>query len=168
MTDLGTLGGTDSAGRGINNSGRVVGSSWTAGDIHYHPFLYSGGTMIDLGTLGGTRGIAYGINDSGQVVGSALTVGDVGFHAFLYSGGTMFDLNSLVVSGLGGGALYEAMGINNSGQIVANSCGSMGCQAVLLDPIVSPTIPTLSRSTLGAMTLLLLATGLFFRRRLNG
>ncbi len=52
MTDLGTLGGSDSYAYGINDSGQIVGGSYTSsGD--YHAFLYANGAMADLGTLGG-------------------------------------------------------------------------------------------------------------------
>ena len=60
VTDRGTLGGTGSWAKGINNRGQVVGSSYPCGPPGgYHAFLYSGGLMQDLGTLGGsysTRG----------------------------------------------------------------------------------------------------------------
>ncbi len=32
MIDLGTLGGSDSVALGVNNSGQIVGHSYTAGD----------------------------------------------------------------------------------------------------------------------------------------
>src|ERR1039458_9086707 len=67
ITDLGTLGGTQSWASGINASGQVVGSAQIAGDATWHAFLYSGGIMTDLGTLGGYTA-AIGINASGQVV----------------------------------------------------------------------------------------------------
>src|SRR4051794_34524752 len=54
LVDLGTLGGADSLGLGINDSGQVVGQSDTA-DGHTHAFLYSQGVMADLGTLGGAN-----------------------------------------------------------------------------------------------------------------
>ena len=54
MTDLGTLGGTNSVAYGINASGQVVGYAHTTGNAAAHAFLYSGSTMTDLGTLGGT------------------------------------------------------------------------------------------------------------------
>ena len=124
--------------------------------------------MTDLGTLGGTSSEGHGINNYGQVVGRAMTTGS-GEHAFLYSDGTMFDLNTLVTEGLGGATLHEASGINDSGQIVANGCNPSTCQAYRLDPIAGPAaitpVPMLSRTALGAMALLLLASGLLIRDR---
>lgn len=55
VTDLGTLGGTNSGANSINNSGQAVGSSQMNGDTAEHAVLWSNGTMIDLGTLGGGR-----------------------------------------------------------------------------------------------------------------
>ena len=71
MTELGTLGGTASQARGINNSGHVAGSAALAGDVFSHAFIYSGGVLTDIGTLTGVSGSswAYDINDSDQVVG---------------------------------------------------------------------------------------------------
>lgn len=114
--DLGTLGGQVSYGEGINNSGQIVGSSFT-GDGGTHAFLYSGGSMTDLGTLGGDFSSASAINDSGQIVGSSSLVGYSYQHAFLYSGGSMTDLGTL-----GGDSSY-AHDINNSGQIVGSAGG---------------------------------------------
>ena len=73
MTDLGTLGGTNSNAYGINDSGQVVGMPTPPATPLQHAFLYSGSTMTDLGTLGGTISSATGINASGQVVGNATT-----------------------------------------------------------------------------------------------
>jgi probable HAF family extracellular repeat protein len=94
-------------------------------------------------------------------VGYASITGSPARHAFLYSGGTMFDLNALVTVGLGSVSLYEATGINNNGQIVANGSGLTGCQTYRLDPIARPDtdVPTLSRTALAATALLLLAGG---------
>ena len=58
MQDLGTLGGTDSQGDAINDSGQVTGDAITAGDAAAHAFLWDGTTMQDLGTLGGTYSLA--------------------------------------------------------------------------------------------------------------
>jgi probable HAF family extracellular repeat protein len=166
MMDLGTLGGSHSTGYGINNSAQVTGESDT-GISFRHAFFYSSGSMIDIGSLGGLTTLGLGINDSGQIVGYAT---DVSYNprAFLYSEGIMYDLNTLVVSGLAGDTLYEARGINNSGQIVATGCvrPPFSCQAYRLDPIAAPpAVPTLSTWALGATAMLLLACGFLHRNQ---
>ena len=121
VTDLGTLGGTGSAGLGINASGQVTGDSGTTGDIESHTFLWtpttpngSSGTMIDLGTLGGTQSSGRGINTNGQVTGVSLTSGDAAYHAFLYDG-AMHDLGTV------GDKSSHGNGINDSGQVTGVS-----------------------------------------------
>ncbi|HWA84025.1 MAG TPA: PEP-CTERM sorting domain-containing protein [Fimbriimonadaceae bacterium] len=108
LTDLGTLGGTDSHAYAINSFGEVVGQ---AGDINgqQRAFLYSNGPMQDLGTLGGGESFAWGINDANQIVGTA-DLSTNTQHAFLYDG-TMHDLGTLY-------GVSEAMGLNNLGQVV--------------------------------------------------
>ena len=137
MTNLGTLGGAESWGHRINASGQVTGWSLVADGVP-HAFLYSGGTMHDLGTLGGSRSNGYGINGSGQVSGTS-EIADGIYRAFLFADGAMHDLNALVVAGLPSGTtLFEAKGINDRGQIVANGCNDRGlCQAFRLDPLDS-------------------------------
>lgn len=70
MTDLGTLGGANSAALAINDDGVIVGWSEVVGGAR-HPFVYDPvtGVMEDLGTLGGVNGEATDLNDSGIVVG---------------------------------------------------------------------------------------------------
>ncbi|MDH5287357.1 MAG: hypothetical protein OEX23_12095 [Betaproteobacteria bacterium] len=70
MWDLGTLGGSNSAARAINDAGQVVGEADTAS----HPsqaFLYARGTMIDLAdrSFFSTNSSAIAINNSGQIAG---------------------------------------------------------------------------------------------------
>ena len=108
ITDLGTLGGTQSDASGINAAGQVVGTASIAGDKAQHAFLYSGGRMTDLGI----SGHAAGINSSGQVVGVS------GILAFLYSGGTTTSLGTF-----GNQANFSsyAAGINDAGQVAGSS-----------------------------------------------
>lgn len=117
MSYLSTLGGSWAEAMGINDSGQVMGMSWTAGDVAGHVYLYSNGTMSDLGTLGGSWSDAWtgSINNSGQVVGLSSLAGEASTHAFLYSNGVMSDLGTL------GGANSEATDLNNFGQVVGIS-----------------------------------------------
>ncbi|MEX2306134.1 MAG: PEP-CTERM sorting domain-containing protein [Pirellulales bacterium] len=118
MHDLGTLGGRDSFGHGINASGQVTGASFTMAGTR--AFLWtpttpnsSTGTMIDLGSLGGSGSSGWAINASGQVAGDSRTISDAN-HAFLYDG-TMHDLGTL------GGRHSYALGINEGGQVTGLS-----------------------------------------------
>ena len=72
--NLGNLGGSRTIARALNDSGQVVGESYTAGG-ELRAFITgpNGVGMRDLGTLGGNNySRAYGINDAGQVVGCVL------------------------------------------------------------------------------------------------
>ncbi|MBW8901257.1 MAG: PEP-CTERM sorting domain-containing protein [Massilia sp.] len=134
---IGTLYGGDSYAYGINPSGQVVGASTDAAG-NSRAFLYSGGVMHDLGSFGGDYGEARAIDAAGVVVGYSSFV-EYGFsHAFEYADGSLIDLND-VTGGLGIQVLMDAVGINDAGQIVANSCNEFGyCAPVLLTPVPEP------------------------------
>ena len=73
LTDIGTLGGTQSTGLGLDECGKVVGESYATGSTSYRPYFWDGTTMTDLGTFGGQTGAAIGVNTGGRVCGSAQT-----------------------------------------------------------------------------------------------
>jgi probable HAF family extracellular repeat protein len=122
MTDLGTLGGPDSAGFPINDRGQIAGLSFTndipnptTGIPTVDPFLWTAGRMIDLGTLGGTIGSANALNNGGQVVGFSDLAGDLTNHAFLWQRGVLTDLGTL------GGDNSSATWINEAGEVVGTA-----------------------------------------------
>src|SRR6266853_1805874 len=118
IADLGTLGGTFSAPRAINEAGQVVGVSQTATD-ESRAFLWDNGTMINLGTLpnGSISSEAVAINGRGQIVGRVVTVSRQS-RAFLWDNGNMIDLGTL------GGCCTFAQAINGRGQVVGTSATS--------------------------------------------
>jgi probable HAF family extracellular repeat protein len=124
LIDLGTLGGSYSAGEAINAGGEVTGWADLAGNAQYHAFVYRNGSMRDLGTLGGAYSQGQGINAGGQVTGHAYT-GTPQIHAFLYSNGLMQDLGTL------GGSEGFGLGINDSGQ-VTGMAGNPGTEHAFL------------------------------------
>jgi probable HAF family extracellular repeat protein len=70
---LGTLGGSASSARDINDAGAIVGGSLIKGDDAFHAFLYEDGVMHDLNDLipsGGRWQLvqALGINARGDIV----------------------------------------------------------------------------------------------------
>lgn len=130
MRDLGTLGGSRSVGRSINEAGQVAGESATLNDSTTHAFRFTPGQpMRDLGTLGGRKSSGYGINDYGEVVGEsdfrfvnnptafAFPGGGLtGTHAFFWSDGPgMKDLGHL------GGGYSIAHALNNDAEVVGYS-----------------------------------------------
>lgn len=112
VVNLGTLGGTDSYANGINDSGQVVGDSFTANDAAVHAFLYSGTSMQDLGNLGGDSH-ALAINSLGRIAGYSATIAPNGNEHATYYDGSLHDLGTL-------GGQSHALGINNVGTIVGD------------------------------------------------
>ena len=120
IIDLGTLGGMNSRGLGINNSGQVTGDSNTADNSANHAFISNGNSMEDLGTLGGISSHGLGINNSGQVTGYSDTVYFSDKRAFIYDDGNMVDIGTL-----GGGESF-GWSINDSGVVTGYSATADG------------------------------------------
>lgn len=113
VTDLGTLGGSESRAFGVNDAGQVVGWAKTnSGDSH--AFLWEKGTMK---RLGGDVSSASDINNRGQVVG--------GRNAALWSNGTLQYLGTLTDKNNYKYYSY-ANGINYRGQVVGNTYRDYG------------------------------------------
>jgi probable HAF family extracellular repeat protein len=136
ISDLGTLGGNESAGFSVNNRGQVVGvATNTIPDPYslfvtqYRAFLWQSGAMQDLGTLGtGNDAWALFVNERGQVAGFSLTNTTPnpsnGFfcfpnvptqHPFFWEKGKMLDVGTL------GGTCGLPYGLNHQGQVVGLS-----------------------------------------------
>jgi probable HAF family extracellular repeat protein len=120
----------------INDEGQVVGGSGSCGPPAFsaiaHARLWQASSIINLGpharALGGLyNNLPTAINDSGQVVGWSDLPGDATTHAFLWQDGNMTDLGTLP-----GDTSSFAYGINDSGQVVGQSCDQDGnCRAFL-------------------------------------
>jgi probable HAF family extracellular repeat protein len=77
---LGTLGGSFSIARALNNNGEVVGGSLTPGDGNFHGFLYRNDQMHDLNDFlepgaGWELLQALGINNHGEIIAIGSHVG---------------------------------------------------------------------------------------------
>ena len=97
-------------GRGINNSGTVVGD-YASPDANDHGFFLSGGTFTEYDVPGALSTDVFGINDAGDFTGT-FSDDDVTLQAFVSVGGTV---TSFSVPGAIATLAYQ---INNSKQLV--------------------------------------------------
>jgi probable HAF family extracellular repeat protein len=119
VRDLGTLGGSSSFARSINDRSQIVGYSLT-GELDDSGFVNEafesdGDTMKSLGLRWSS---AEHINNRGQIVGEMLVQPNLN-HAFLWENGRATDLGSLPP--LGASSHSVALAINDKGQIVGES-----------------------------------------------
>jgi probable HAF family extracellular repeat protein len=121
MIDLGALGrgATSSAATGINNLGRIIGTSDLGSDrspfdsSSAHPFVFAAGTMVDLRpAIGPTLDYISprAINDADQIVGGELAHVQARGVGFIFSGGAVATFSipvagSFLISGAEGDAI---------------------------------------------------------------
>jgi probable HAF family extracellular repeat protein len=121
-TDLGTLGGTMSSARALNDAGDVAGQPALARDRITRAFVYRNGAMQELPNLGGDYAAANAMNNQGQVVGVADLADGLQRHAVLFD--AMRDIGTYTILDLGtrpGHAFSTAFAINDTGLIFGAS-----------------------------------------------
>src|SRR5437763_2567381 len=120
ITDLGMLGNSGSAARGVNDMGDIVGYSWvqpkpggTSGGNH--AFLWQNGVMFDLGLAPGTsplspNSFAVTVNDRGTVL-----AGDWNNNAWIVSNGVWTPLGT-----------HDPTDMNRFGVVIGHYWGGAG------------------------------------------
>jgi len=114
IIDLGTIGGTESQGVDVNNSGQASADSRTSGNASWQPFLWDDGTRTTGALLpAGGRAFAFGMNDAGFMVGRQDPGGNPAFAVRWAPDGTVTELP--------GDEFAQAIDINNAGVAVGGS-----------------------------------------------
>ncbi|MCM5679565.1 PEP-CTERM sorting domain-containing protein [Schlegelella sp. S2-27] len=116
LLGLGTLGGTSSMARDINDRGQIVGSYQLANG-RSHAFIYDQGAVRALDTPGALSSWANGINAGGQMTGT-VELADGVPRPFVHDGSTM-----QIVDGTD--CCHRANAINDLGDIVGSSQASV-------------------------------------------
>jgi len=138
---LGTFGGTDAWGMGINAQGHVAIKVQTPDSTYAG--IYEDGQFVNLGSLPAGLGTwPVSINDTDQVVGSWYKLdadGHAVYQTFLYTGGQIVDLASLVTLPDGWTLTDPRNGggpqsINDQGVIVGNGMLNGQSHAYMLVP----------------------------------
>lgn len=131
LTDLGTPAGRPARPVAINDSGRIIGQSYTRGHSRYptypQAFVWEHGTLAELARPGWAAACeAAALNQRGQVVGScSLETGRA--DAYLWENGKGIDLLYP-----GGDKYARAIALNERDQIVGVHTGLMEAQYALL------------------------------------
>ena len=114
LTDLGSLGGTNTRARWLSEDGSVaVGFSNNSSNLSRAFRWTRSGGMTDLGTLGGSTSIAYGVSNDGAIVVGTSTNGSNVSRAFRWTNaGGMTDIGTL------GGNTAEAYRISGDGSTI--------------------------------------------------
>jgi MYXO-CTERM domain-containing protein len=123
MTDLGTLGGTNSVAHGINSAGTVVGYADSAmgavTDVPLSaPVIWRHGVATSLGGPAMSTGSAFAINEHELVVGHIDNSGGGQNWAFAHDGKAIAYLQDMPGVVGSGWQLSTARGVNDRGQIV--------------------------------------------------
>ncbi len=126
VTDLGSLGGAESAATALNNRGQIVGGADTAArgkgpEYVTYVFLWEKGKMRRLSALNGSHAYATAINDAGQMAGAySPDPLKASFQAARFSG-TQIKLLGGFPATVRGFSLSQAEAINAKGQLVGVS-----------------------------------------------
>lgn len=136
IVDLGTLGGSHSRARDINNRGVIVGAATDPNDLELTAVRWRNGQIEALGSLG-RWSEASAINSWGTIVGCTDTA--VEPEAFIWRNGTMRSLHDLVPESSSWITSW-AHDVNDRGQIVITATTDDGeHHGYLLTPVFTGT-----------------------------
>lgn len=115
LTNLGTLGGSESYGVGITDAGVVGGVSRNAADF-FHAFVRDSAGLVDLGALGGYASYIDLVSPAGPMAGHAY-MNDQSVRTFVYENGALTTLDTF---GDEGWVQMFPTAVNASGQVAGN------------------------------------------------
>lgn len=128
---MNTLGGTYSEANAINNLGQIVGYSEASGHVMLASLWQPGSSTPTA--LSSDTSDAFSINANGEIVGYITTGGTQ--HAALWSPNSAAPIDLNILVSISNSYLKYAYGINDTGQIVAESASG---KAYLLTPASVP------------------------------
>lgn len=120
LTDLGTLGGSETFADSINDLGQVVGISRLPDDIGSHAFFYANGVMQDISPVnsGDIRAGRLGLNNLGVIASGVVSGG--AYYPVIYEP-AIARTTTLGSLGANSGFTGVATGINDSGVAIGYS-----------------------------------------------